>query len=77
MAFLFGSLPACHWWHRIIHTYCPELHSQVKFGDKSKCGRGGMTAKIEAAWDAAQQGCTTVIANGKVTNSILHVRSAR
>lgn len=59
---------------RIIHTYSPELHQEVKFGDKSKCGRGGMTAKIQAAWDAAQHGCTTVIASGKITNSILHVR---
>lgn len=31
-----------------------------------------MTAKMEAAWRAAEQGCTTVIANGKMTNSILH-----
>ena len=32
-----------------------------------------MTAKMTAAWMAAQQGCTTVIANGKTANSILHV----
>lgn len=32
-----------------------------------------MTAKMEAAWAAAEKGCTTVIANGKMTNVILHV----
>ena len=58
---------------RIIHTYSPELHADIKFGDKSQGGRGGMTAKMDAAWRAAEQGCTTVIANGKMTNSILHV----
>ncbi len=33
-----------------------------------------MTAKMQAAWMAAQQGVTTVIANGKASDSLLQVR---
>ena len=33
-----------------------------------------MTAKMQAAWMAAQQGVTTIIANGKASDSLLQVR---
>ena len=36
-------------------------------------GRGGMAAKVQAAWMAAQKGCTTVILNGKQPDCILQV----
>lgn len=60
---------------RMIETYCPAVHDElVKIGVNSKGGRGGMTAKMQAAWMAAQQGVTTVIANGKASDSLLQVR---
>jgi len=59
----------------MIETYCPAVHDElVKIGVNSKGGRGGMTAKMQAAWMAAQQGVTTVIANGKASDSLLQVR---
>ena len=58
----------------MIETYCPAVHDEmVKIGVNSKGGRGGMTAKMQAAWMAAQQGVTTVIANGKASDSLLQV----
>ncbi|KAK9823707.1 hypothetical protein WJX72_004820 [[Myrmecia] bisecta] len=70
--------PPSHPESSIIHTYCPAVHNQlIKFGDNSKGGRGGMTAKVAAAWMAAEQGCTTVITNGKATDSILKVVSGQ
>lgn len=60
----------------MIETYCPAVHDElVKIGANSKGGRGGMTAKMQAAWMAAQQGVTTVIANGKSPDSLLQVRA--
>ena len=60
---------------RMIETYCPAVHDAlVKIGVNSKGGRGGMTAKMQAAWMAAQQGVTTVIANGKASDSLLQVQ---
>ena len=61
----------------MIETYCPAVHDEmVKIGVNSKGGRGGMTAKMQAAWMAAQQGVTTIIANGKASDSLLQVRSS-
>lgn len=58
----------------MIETYCPAVHDEmVKIGVNSKGGRGGMTAKMQAAWMAAQQGVTTIIANGKASDSLLQV----
>jgi delta-1-pyrroline-5-carboxylate synthetase len=35
---------------KIIHTYNKEEHhSEITFGDMSRVGRGGMTAKLKAA----------------------------
>ena len=60
----------------MIETYCPAVHDEmVKIGVNSKGGRGGMTAKMQAAWMAAQQGVTTIIANGKASDSLLQVSS--
>ncbi|VVB17849.1 unnamed protein product [Arabis nemorensis] len=34
---------------KLIHTYIKEKHKdEITFGDKSKVGRGGMTAKVES-----------------------------
>ncbi|KAL0046411.1 hypothetical protein WJX82_000130 [Trebouxia sp. C0006] len=62
----------------MIETYCPAVHDElVKIGVNSKGGRGGMTAKMQAAWMAAQQGVTTVIANGKASDSLLQLVSGQ
>mmetsp|Transcript_6823 Transcript_6823/g.19678 ORF Transcript_6823/g.19678 Transcript_6823/m.19678 type:complete len:819 (+) Transcript_6823:202-2658(+) len=57
-----------------IPTYCPDVHKElIQFASKSTNGRGGMMAKVEAAWMAAEQGCSVVILNGKKNDSILQV----
>ena len=59
----------------MIHTYCPEAHNQViQLGQGHTGPLGGMTSKVKAAWMAAQQGCRTVIANGKTSDALLQVR---
>eukprot|EP00897_Mesotaenium_endlicherianum_P001285 jgi/Mesen1/1184/ME000127S00221 len=48
---------------QIIHTYLKHKHDdEVTFGEKSRVGRGGMTAKVEAAWMSASAGLPVVIA---------------
>lgn len=47
---------------KIIHTYIKEVHqAKITFGDKSRVGRGGMTAKVKAAVYAASAGIPVVI----------------
>jgi len=47
---------------KLIHTYIKEIHqSEITFGDKSRVGRGGMTAKVKAAVNAAYAGIPVVI----------------
>ncbi|XP_042378667.1 delta-1-pyrroline-5-carboxylate synthase 1-like isoform X1 [Zingiber officinale] len=59
---------------RLIHTYVKEKHhAEITFGDKSRVGRGGMTAKVKAAVYAACAGTPVVITSGFTTDSILKV----
>ncbi|XP_044473107.1 delta-1-pyrroline-5-carboxylate synthase-like [Mangifera indica] len=58
---------------RLIHTYVKEEQPEITFGDKSRVGRGGMTAKFNAAVCAAYSGIPVVITSGFATNSILKV----
>lgn len=47
---------------KLIHTYIKEKHqNEITFGDKSRVGRGGMTAKVKAAVHAADAGIPVVI----------------
>ncbi|KAJ0980102.1 hypothetical protein J5N97_008357 [Dioscorea zingiberensis] len=47
---------------KIIHTYVKEkLQGEITFGDKSRVGRGGMTAKVKAIVYAASSGTPVVI----------------
>jgi hypothetical protein len=47
---------------RLIHTYIKEKHqNEITFGDKSRLGRGGMTAKVNAAVCAAHAGIPVII----------------
>ncbi|WVZ08269.1 hypothetical protein V8G54_021615 [Vigna mungo] len=47
---------------KLIHTYVKEKHqSEITFGEKSTYGRGGMTAKVNAAVCAAFAGTPVII----------------
>lgn len=47
---------------KLIHTYIKEKHhNEITFGDKSRVGRGGMTAKVKAAFVASNSGTPVVI----------------
>ena len=56
---------------RVIHTFMPKILDNFRFSSASNVGRGGMEAKVASAWDAAQSGVTTVIANGKMPSVLL------
>ncbi|XP_057979909.1 delta-1-pyrroline-5-carboxylate synthase isoform X2 [Malania oleifera] len=59
---------------KLIHTYIKERHEgEITFGDKSRVGRGGMTAKVKAAVYAAQAGIPVVITSGYATGDIIKV----
>ncbi|PIA60496.1 hypothetical protein AQUCO_00300176v1 [Aquilegia coerulea] len=58
----------------LIHTYVKEKHEgQITFGDKSRVGRGGMTAKVKASVYAANGGTPVVITSGYATDNIMKV----
>ncbi|CAK7325754.1 unnamed protein product [Dovyalis caffra] len=59
---------------KLIHTYIKEIHqSEITFGDKSRLGRGGMTAKVKAAVNAAYAGIPVVITSGYAPENIIKV----
>lgn len=59
---------------KLIHTYIKERHhGGITFGDKSRVGRGGMTAKVKAAVHAAYAGIPVIITSGFATDSIVKV----
>ncbi|XP_030451005.1 delta-1-pyrroline-5-carboxylate synthase-like [Syzygium oleosum] len=59
---------------RLIRTYIKERHQgEITFGDKSRVGRGGMTAKVNAAVNAAKAGIPVVITSGYASGNILKV----
>ncbi|CAH9091197.1 unnamed protein product [Cuscuta epithymum] len=59
---------------KLIHTYIKEKHEgEITFGDKSRVGRGGMTAKVKAAVYAAYAGIPVVITSGFAVDNIIKV----
>ncbi|KAK3001839.1 hypothetical protein RJ639_020906, partial [Escallonia herrerae] len=59
---------------RLIHTYTKErLEGVITFGDKSRVGRGGMTAKVKAAVYAAHAGIPVIITSGFAGDNIIKV----
>ncbi|KAK5841492.1 delta-1-pyrroline-5-carboxylate synthase-like isoform X1 [Gossypium arboreum] len=59
---------------KLIHTYIKEKHQcEITFGDKSRLGRGGMTAKVNAAVCAAYAGIPSIITSGYATDNIIKV----
>ncbi|KAK4385388.1 Delta-1-pyrroline-5-carboxylate synthase [Sesamum angolense] len=62
----------------LIHTYIKERHDgAITFGDKSRVGRGGMTAKVKAAVYAASAGIPVVITSGFATGNIIKVLNGK
>ncbi|RID65170.1 hypothetical protein BRARA_D00386 [Brassica rapa] len=58
----------------LIHTYIKEKHQEeITFGEKSKLGRGGMTAKVKAAVSAAYGGIPVIITSGFAADNIAKV----
>ncbi|QCE11792.1 delta-1-pyrroline-5-carboxylate synthetase [Vigna unguiculata] len=59
---------------KLIHTYVKEKHQrEITFGEKSTYGRGGMTAKVNAAVCAAFAGTPVIITSGFATDNIIRV----
>eukprot|EP00250_Pteridium_aquilinum_P012578 c20812_g1_i2 orf=325-2550(-) len=59
---------------KLIHTYMRDKHADtITFGGKSRVGRGGMTAKVFAAWTAASAGIPVAITSGFAADGILRV----
>lgn len=59
---------------KLIHTYLSDKHvDTITFGEKSRVGRGGMTAKVLAAWTAASAGIPVVITSGFTADGVLRV----
>ncbi|GAB4831846.1 Delta-1-pyrroline-5-carboxylate synthase [Ancistrocladus abbreviatus] len=59
---------------KLIHTYVREKHQgEITFGDKSRVGRGGMTAKVKAAVCAANAGIPVIITSGFAADNIIKV----
>ncbi|KAH0882492.1 hypothetical protein HID58_058588, partial [Brassica napus] len=56
---------------KLIHTFIKEKHQdEITFGDKSRLGRGGMTAKVKAAVNAAYAGIPVIITSGYAAENI-------
>lgn len=59
---------------KLIQTYIKERHQgEITFGDKSRVGRGGMTAKVKAAVYSAHAGIPVVITSGCASDNIIKV----
>ncbi|KAK9155210.1 hypothetical protein Sjap_002690 [Stephania japonica] len=59
---------------KLIDTYLKDKHQgEITFGGKSRVGRGGMTAKVKAAINAASAGIPVVITSGYATDNIIKV----
>ncbi|KAI4366488.1 hypothetical protein MLD38_022360 [Melastoma candidum] len=70
---LYSGPPSCPR-SKLIHTYIKEKHhGEITFGDKSRVGRGGMTAKVNAAVNAASAGIPVIITSGFAPGNILKV----
>ncbi|GLT89090.1 hypothetical protein SLE2022_070900 [Rubroshorea leprosula] len=59
---------------KLIHTHVKEKHlGEITFGDKSRVGRGGMTAKVKAAVNATYAGIPVVITSGFAAETTIKV----
>jgi delta-1-pyrroline-5-carboxylate synthetase len=60
---------------RVIGLY--RRKTEIIVGNKSRVGRGGIEAKIQAALNAAEAGVAVVIASGYGRDTILHLMEGR
>ncbi|OWM87463.1 delta-1-pyrroline-5-carboxylate synthase-like [Punica granatum] len=59
---------------KLISTYIKERHQEeITFGEMSRVGRGGMTAKVKAAVNAADSGIPVIITSGYVAGNVIKV----
>eukprot|EP01103_Thecamoeba_quadrilineata_P014444 TRINITY_DN4316_c0_g2_i2.p1 TRINITY_DN4316_c0_g2~~TRINITY_DN4316_c0_g2_i2.p1 ORF type:complete len:633 (-),score=137.13 TRINITY_DN4316_c0_g2_i2:58-1956(-) len=72
---LYKKMPGENQRPEIIHTYVPgsEESSKIAIGTKSRVGRGGMQAKIDAAVGALQYVKAVVVASGYNLDTIKRV----
>ncbi|XP_051122757.1 delta-1-pyrroline-5-carboxylate synthase-like [Andrographis paniculata] len=62
----------------LIHTYIKEKYEgAITFGDKSRVGRGGMTAKVKSAVYAADAGVPVIITSGFAVDNIIQVLNGK
>ena len=57
----------------LISTYSPKRDENVKFGQKSFVGRGGMESKVSSAIWVLDRGISAVICNGSEPNAITKI----
>ncbi|XP_023644180.1 delta-1-pyrroline-5-carboxylate synthase B-like [Capsella rubella] len=60
---------------KLIHTFSKEQQQDITFGEKSRLGRGGMTAKVDAAVTAANSGIPVIITRYLVSSRCSFVDS--
>lgn len=62
---------------KLMSTYTTDDRNQIKFGQKSKVGTGGMDSKVNAATWALDRGVSVVICNGTQEKAIKTIISGR
>lgn len=62
---------------RFLSTFTAEMAQNVRFGQKSRVGTGGMDSKVQAATWALERGVCVVICNGMQEQAIKHIMSGR
>ncbi|CAG0920452.1 unnamed protein product, partial [Notodromas monacha] len=62
---------------RLLSTFSPHCSSNIKFGDKSSVGTGGMDSKVKAATWALERGVSVVVVNGTAPQAIQNTISGR
>eukprot|EP00052_Salpingoeca_macrocollata_P004629 m.42514 g.42514 ORF g.42514 m.42514 type:complete len:772 (+) comp14345_c0_seq1:47-2362(+) len=62
---------------RLMERFNPLSPGAIQFGAKSTVGRGGMEAKVEAAAWAFKNGCSVIICNGHLPNSIIDIAQGK
>ena len=55
---------------QLLHYFNPKNTNNIKFGEKSNFGTGGMESKVMSAGFALDHGCSVIICNGMKYNTI-------
>lgn len=62
---------------KLLRTFSSDQRGNIKFGQKSKVGTGGMDSKVNAATWALDRGVSVVICNGTQEKAIKSILSGR